>query len=88
MDAEEEGRYAMEEAEREWERNANSRRSTRSRTNSFLGTAGGFIRTMSMSGERRGVSMSVREGRVCVSKRRACLHQVRLTLQSPVTAKY
>ncbi len=51
MDEEEEEQYAMEEAEREWERNANGRYGERSRTNSFLDTAGGFIRTMSVTGE-------------------------------------
>ena len=50
MDSDEEGRYAIEEAEREWEREAmESQR--RSRQPSFLNTAGSFIRTVSASGD-------------------------------------
>lgn len=50
VDTDEEGRYAMEEAEREWEKEAlESQR--RSRTSSFLNTAGSFIRNVSVSGE-------------------------------------
>ena len=50
MDSDEEGRYAIEEAEREWEREAmESQR--RSRGSSFLNTAGNFIRTVSISGD-------------------------------------
>lgn len=50
MDTEEEDRYAMEEAEREWEREAlESQR--RSQDSSFLNAAGSFIRTMSVSGD-------------------------------------
>jgi len=42
----------MEEAERDWERSAdNAKYSPRSRASSFLDAAGGFIRTVSMSGK-------------------------------------
>ena len=50
MDTDEEGRYSLEEAEREWEREAlESQR--RSRNPSFLNTAGTFFRTLSVSGD-------------------------------------
>lgn len=48
LDSDEEGQYAMEEAERQWEAQESQRRSRL--TSSFLNTAGSFIRTVSISG--------------------------------------
>ena len=50
MDSDEEGQYTIEEAERQWERDAQESM-RRSRTSSFLNTAGSFIRTVSISGD-------------------------------------
>lgn len=51
MDSEEEGRYSIEDAEREWEREAlESQR--RSRNSSFLNAAGSLMRTVSVSGDQ------------------------------------
>lgn len=51
MDTDEESRYAMEDAEREWEREAmESQR--RSRNSSFLNAAGNLMRTVSVSGDQ------------------------------------
>jgi hypothetical protein len=54
MDSDEEGRYSLEEAEREWEREAMEDQ-RRSRGSSFLDTAGSFFRTLSVSGEYIGM---------------------------------
>ena len=69
LEEEEEELYTMEEKEREWERNAhNARHSSRSRTGTFMDAAGGFIRTVSMSGkvwkphrERHGLNYEISE---------------------------
>lgn len=52
MDAEEETRYATEEAEREWENESFTSRSHRSRGSSIFNAAGSFIaRSVSVSGD-------------------------------------
>ncbi len=50
MDTEEEGGYAAEDAERDWEHGALGRH-RRSRNSSFMDTAGNFLRTVSVSGD-------------------------------------